>query len=120
MIADFGQGCQLTFLVSTQLAGAQSIEIMGDKARLEIIIPFNAPPDQATALTVDHGYTHDGSLARREILMPCDYYTETAEAFALAVLGKQPLLYGIEDAILSMRVLDAIVASERSGAWATV
>ena len=62
----------------------------------------------------------DGSLARREILPACDQYTEQAEAFALAVLGERSLPWGIEDAIASMKGLDAIFASERTGGWATV
>ena len=117
VIADFGSGRQLSFICSTQAAGHQSIEVIGSKARLEIVIPFNAPPDQATAILVDHGHTFDGSLARREIIAPCDQYTEEAEAFALAVLGETTLPYGIDDAITQMRILDAIFESERRGTW---
>ena len=120
VIADFGKGRQLLFLVSTQMVNSQSIEIMGTKGRVEIIIPFNAPQGQPTALLVDHGLSPDGHLSRREIIPPQDQYTEMAEAFALAVLGKAELPYGIEDAIASMQVLDAIFESERTGGWATV
>jgi len=62
----------------------------------------------------------DTSLARREIIPACDQYTEQAEAFALAVLGRQSLPYGIEDAIQNMRILDAIVESERVKGWVEV
>lgn len=120
VIADFGDGRHLTFLVSTQLIGSQSIEIVGTKGRVEIVIPFNAPPDKQTALIVSKGESLDDSLARREIMPSCDQYTEQAEAFALAVLGRQPLVWTIEDSIRSMRVLDAVFESERSGGWATV
>lgn len=120
VIADFGGGRHLTFICSTQLVGAQSIEIIGTKGRVEILIPFNAPADQPTAILVDDGQSLDGHLARREIMPACDQYTEQAEAFALAVLGQRPLQYGIADAIDSMRVLDAIFASEKTGGWAKV
>ena len=50
----------------------------------------------------------------------CDQYTEQAEAFAQAVLGEAPLPYGVEDAIRTMRVIDAIFESEKTGAWASV
>ena len=93
--------------------------MLGTHGRLEIIIPFNAPPDQATAIVVDSGFTMDGSLADREIIRPVDQYTEEAEAFALAVLGEKPLPYGVEDAIQNMRILDAIFESERTGGWVT-
>lgn len=120
VLADFGDGRHLNFVCSTQAAGDQSVTVLGSKAKLEIIIPFNAPPNERTAITVDTGAPFDGSLARREILPACDQYTEQAEAFALAALGKQPLPWGIEDAISSMKALDAVFASERTGGWATV
>lgn len=120
VLADFGDGRQLAFTVSTQAVPNQRFEIVGTKARIEIVIPVNPPADTATALVVDHGYSLDGSLARREILPPCDQYTEQAEAFALAVLGEGALAYGVDDAIASMKVLDAIFASERSGGWVNV
>jgi predicted dehydrogenase len=120
VLADFGQGRQLNFICSTQTAGHQRVQVLGSKAKLEIIIPFNAPPDERTAITIDTGAPFDGSLARREILPAVDQYTEQAEAFALAVLGEKPLPWGIEDAIASMKVIDAVFASEKTGGWATV
>lgn len=120
VLMDFGQGRQLSFICSTQTAGEQSLQVLGSKAKLDIVIPFNAPANERTAITVDTGAPFDGSLARREILPACDQYTEQAEAFALAVLGEQALPWGVEDAIASMKVLDAIFASERSGGWIDV
>jgi predicted dehydrogenase len=120
VIADFGGGRQLTFLCSTQLVPHQSLEILGTKGRVEIVIPYNAPQGVATALVVDHGLTFDESLARREIIPPCDQYTLQAELFARAVRGEAALPYGVEDAIASMRILDAIFESERTGRWAEV
>ena len=120
VLLDFGHGRQSSFVCSTQSVGHQKFEVIGSKARVEIIIPYNAPPDTPTAILIDHGAAMDTSLARREILPAVDQYTEQAEAFALAVLDKKPLPYGIEDAISNMRVLDAIFASEKSGGWASV
>lgn len=120
VLADFGNGRQLSFICSTQTAGEQSVQVLGSQAKLNIVIPFNAPANERTAITVDIGAPFDGSLARREILPACDQYTEQAEAFALAVLGEQPLPWGVDDAIASMKVLDAIFASERTGTWVDV
>lgn len=120
VIADFGDGRQLTFICSMQMVPHQSLEILGTKGRVEIVIPYNAPQGEATALIVNHGRTFDESLARREIIPPCDQYTLQAEIFARAVRGGDPLPYGIDDAIASMRILDAIFESERTGAWADV
>jgi predicted dehydrogenase len=118
VIADFGNGRQLSFVCGTQTAGRQTVEVMGTKANLEIVIPFNAPLGEQTAITVGGGTHRD--LYRREIIPEVDQYTAQAEAFALAVLGKQTLPYGIEDAITQMRVLDAIFRSEKSSAWENV
>jgi predicted dehydrogenase len=120
IIADFGSGRQLSFMCSTQLVPHQSIEVIGTKGRVEIRIPFNAPPDTPTAIEVDLGAALGGTLSRREIIRPVDQYTEEAEAFALAVLGEKPLPYGIEDAIQQMEILDAIFESEKTGTWAKV
>lgn len=120
VIADFGGGRQLSFTCSTQAVPHQSVEVMGTRGRLEIKIPFNAPPDTPTAIEVDAGAALGGTLARREIIRPVDQYTEEAEAFALAVLGEKKLPWGVKDAISQMRVLDAIFESERSGGWAKV
>ncbi|MDP1730322.1 MAG: Gfo/Idh/MocA family oxidoreductase [Devosia sp.] len=120
VIADFGYGRQLSFVCSTQAVPHQSIELLGTKGRVEIVIPFNAPADAPTAILIDNGITFDTSLSRREIIRPVDQYAEEAEAFALAVLGEKPLPYGIEDAIQQMRILDAIFESERTEGWAKV
>ena len=84
----------------------------------KIVIPFNAPLGEQTAITIGSGLQRD--LYRREIIPAVDQYTAQAEAFALAVLGKEKLPYGIEDAITQMKVLDAIFRSEKSGTWDTV
>ena len=120
VLADFGNGRQLNFIVSTQLVPHQKFTVFGTKARVEIVIPVNAPADSATAIIVDTGLTADGSLSRREVIPACDQYTEQAEAMAQAILNGTKLPYGIEDAIASMRVIDAVFASETSGAWAKV
>jgi predicted dehydrogenase len=118
VIADFGDGRQLSFTCGTQTSGRQTVEASGTKASLEIVIPFNAPADQKTAILVGTGAQRD--LYRREILPAIDQYTAQAETFALAVLGETKLPYGVEDAISQMKVLDAIFRSEKSGAWEAV
>jgi len=120
VLLDFGGGLQSSFVCSTQSVGSQRLELIGTKGRVEILIPFNAPEDKATAILVDKGYAPDGSLARREVFAPCDQYTLQADAFCRAVLGEKPLEWGVEDAIRHMKVLDAIFESEKTGSWAEV
>ena len=120
VIADFGNGRHLSFVCGTQASGRQSVEVFGDRASLEIVIPYNAVADESGALLVGNGGPLDRSLYRREITKPVDQYTEEADAFARAVLGEEPLAYGVDDAIQQMRILDAIFRSEKSGAWEDV
>jgi predicted dehydrogenase len=120
VIADFGEGRQLSFVCGTQSSGRQSVEAIGDKGSLEIVIPYNAPLGEKSAILVGSGGPIDRSLYRREILPAIDQYTAQAEAFALAVLGEQPNAYGVEDAVAQMRVIDAIFRSEKSGGWEAV
>ena len=120
VIADFGEGRQLSFVCGTQTSNRQTVEVFGTKGSLEIVIPFNAPADEKTAILVGDGSPLDRSLFRREIIPAVDQYTAQAEAFALAVLGKEKLPFGVEDAISQMQVLDAIFRSEKSGNWESV
>ena len=44
VLLDFGSGRQASFVCSTQANGHQSLELIGTKGRVELVIPFNAPP----------------------------------------------------------------------------
>jgi predicted dehydrogenase len=119
-LLDFGNGKHLNFTCSTQLVPFQSVQALGTKGRVEIIIPFNAPQGEATTILVDTGKALDRSSARRETIAASDQYAEQAEAFALAVLNGKTLAYGIEDAIQNMRILDALFRSDVEGGWVTI
>jgi predicted dehydrogenase len=119
-LVDFGNGRHLNFTCSTQLVPFQTVQALGTKGRVEIIIPFNAPQGEATTILVDTGKALDRSSARRETIAPCDQYAEEAEAFALAVLEGKTLPYGIEDAIQNMRILDALFRSDVEGGWVSL
>lgn len=116
-LLDFGEGRQLTFAVSTALTPGQGVTIMGDKARLSLSIPFNQPPDKPQIITVDDGQSFNGATAVTHTLQPSNQYTLMGEAFTRAVTGAAPLAYGIEDARINMRIIDALFRSETSGRW---
>ncbi|ESQ84848.1 deoxyfructose oxidoreductase [Asticcacaulis sp. AC466] len=119
-LLDFGEGRQLTFAVSTALAPAQSVTVYGDKARLSLSIPFNQPPDAPQVITIDDGQTFIGGTAVTHTLQPSNQYQLMGEAFSRAVRGEAPLPYGIQDAALNMRIIDALFRSETSGHWEAV
>jgi predicted dehydrogenase len=108
---DFGRGTA-TFTCSTQLASYQRVNIFGDTGRIEIEIPFNAPPDRPCKIWHQHAGTTD------EIVFDvCDQYTLQGDALARAILDDTPVPTPIEDAVANMAVIEALVRSAKSGAW---
>lgn len=119
-LMDFGAGRQLTFTVSTQAVPYQRIQILGAKGRIEVEIPFNAPPDKPMRIFVDDGSLL-GDLSARAIEFPTvDQYQLQGEAFSRAIRDAAPHVYGIEDALMNMRILDALRRSETSASWEAV
>lgn len=108
---------QLSFACSTQMVPYQRVQIFGSKGRLEVQIPFNAPPDQPVRLFIDTGSDLYGGGIRVEEIPAVDQYTLQANAFATAILDQKPWLYPIEDAIQNMRVIDALFRSAKSETW---
>jgi predicted dehydrogenase len=111
MLMDFGDA-QAIATCGTQMAPSQRVHILGDKARLEIEIPFNAPPDRACRIFLDDG------ASRRPVEFPiCDQYTLQGDAFSEAIRGGGRQLLPLEDSLANMRVLDAVIRSGSSGDW---
>jgi predicted dehydrogenase len=119
-LLDFGDGRRLDFTVSTQCVPYQRVQVCGTKKRIEVQIPFNAPLGGPTNVLTDDGSRLDLSSTVTETIPACDMYTLEIDAFSQAVRGTIPLPYGVEDAIANMRVIDALFASEQTGAWVTV
>ena len=119
-VLDFGNGRRLDFTVSTQSTPFQRLQAVGTKKRLELEIPFNAPLGGTTRLLIDDGAVIGGKQAVVETLPECNKYTLQGDAFSRAVRGEASLPYGVDDAICNMRVIDALFASEQSGAWQAV
>ncbi len=106
-LIDFPKG-QCTFTCSTQLVPYQRMQLLGSRSRIEVEIPFNAPPDRPTRLFLD-GETEEFPV--------CDQYTLQGDAFSRAILGDGPVPVSLEDAVSNMAVIDAIVRSVKSGQW---
>src|SRR5262249_50863057 len=119
-IIDFGGGRQVTFTVSSQSVPYQRIQIAGTRGRIEIQIPFNAPQGEATKIFIDDGSKLDGSSVQTETLPACDQYTLEGEAFTRAIRGEIGLPYGIDDAIVNARTIDALFRSEKSAKFEPV
>jgi predicted dehydrogenase len=115
-ILDFPSG-QAVFTCSTQSVRYQRVQIVGTTGRVEIEIPFNAPPDAPCRIFVDDGETLSGSGAEVVEFPVCDQYTIQGDAFSRSVREKTPLPFPLESSIANMAVVEAIFRSARSGAW---
>lgn len=110
----FEQGTA-TFTCSTQLALYQRVNILGTSGRIEIEIPFNAPPDKPCRLW----YQHDDQIEEVQFA-PSNQYTIQADRFSLAVLNDLPVPTPLSDAVQNMKVIDAVVESGKRQAWVTM
>ena len=108
---DFGVGTS-TWTCSTQLNDYQRVNIVGTEGRVEIEIPFNAPPDRPCKMW------HQRGEEIGEILFDVvDQYTVQGDLFSLAVLNDSDVPTPLEDAVANMKVIEAIVRSGREGRW---
>jgi len=119
MILDF-DGRHAAGTCSTQLAHGQCITIAGTRGRIEIEIPFNAPPDRPCRIFVEDA--PPGAVPDRHTVEfeTCDQYTIQGDLFSRAVLDGAPAPYPLEDSLENMRVIDALFRSGRSGGWERV
>jgi len=117
-ILDFPGG-QSIFTCSTQMVPYQRIQFFGTKGRIEIEIPFNAPPDRPTRLFIDATGDLFGGGITTEDFPVCDQYTLQGDAFSKAVLEDTEVPVSVEDAISNMAVIEAVFKSGVSGQWET-
>jgi predicted dehydrogenase len=113
-VLDFGRQTSL-FTCGTQLQSYQRVQIAGADGRVEIEIPFNAPPDRPCRIW------HQRDAQIDEIAFDvCDQYTIEGDEFSRAILDDTPVPTPLDDAINNMRVIDAVVASARAATWVDV
>jgi predicted dehydrogenase len=117
-ILEFAGGHSI-FTCSTQLIPYQRIHFLGSRGRIELEIPFNAPPDRPTRLFIDSSGDLSGSGISTEIFPADDQYTMQGEAFAKAVREGTEVPVSIEDAIGNMSVIEAVFESARTNQWVT-
>ena len=92
-----------SFTCSTQLVPYQKMHIFGTTGRIEIEIPFNAPPDKPTRIFVNEEV---------EEFPVCDQYTIQGELFSRAILEDTEVPVPLEDALKNMAVIEKILASD--------
>jgi predicted dehydrogenase len=118
-ILDFPAG-QASFTCSTQLVPYQRMQVFGKKGRIEIQIPFNAPPDKPCRLFVDDGSGLGDATAREEVFPTSDQYGLQGDAFSRTIRTGGALEFPLEDAVRNMKVIDAVYRSGESGGWVEI
>jgi predicted dehydrogenase len=111
------RGGQAAFTCSTQMVPYQRMQFLGTKGRIEIEIPFNAPPNKATRIFVDDGSDVGGAGVKVETIPACDQYTIQGDVFSKAILEDGEVPVPLEDAIANMAVIDAVFRAAESGKW---
>jgi predicted dehydrogenase len=113
---DFPSGPSV-FTCSTQVVPYQRVQILGTERRLEIEIPFNAPPDRPCRILVDDGADPSGRGAEILEFETCDQYTIQGDVFSASIRQGAELPVPLEGSIRNMAVIQAIFRSAESGKW---
>jgi predicted dehydrogenase len=118
-ILDFPSG-QCIFTCSMKLVPYQRMQFFGTKGRIEIEIPFNAPPDRPCRIQIDDGGDLSGSTITTELIDICDQYAIQAIEFSRAIRGVGSVPVPLEDSYKNMAVIESLFRSSASGKWEDV
>jgi predicted dehydrogenase len=113
-ILDFPSG-HAVWTCGTQVAPYQRVLAFGNKGRLEIEIPFNAPPDVPCRIFVDDSST--GRNPQTIEFETADQYTIQGDVFSKAIRENSSQAVPLEWTIKNMAVIEAIFRSAQSGQW---
>jgi predicted dehydrogenase len=115
---DFPAG-QSVFTCSTQVVPYQRVQILGTERRIEVEIPFNAPPDKPCRIFVDDGSDFSGRSAEILKFPICDQYTIQGDSFSRSIREGAELSVSLEGSIRNMAVIEAVLRSAKSNQWET-
>ena len=115
-ILDFPSG-QAVFTCGTQNVPYQRVQILGDRGRIEVEIPFNAPPDWPCRIFLDSGGDLSGRGVETLEFEVCNQYTIQADLFSRSIREGSELPVPLEGSVRNMAVIEAIFRSAKSGNW---
>lgn len=119
MMLDFPSG-QAVGICSTRMVPYQRVQVFGTSKRLEVEIPFNAPPDRPCRMWLDDGGDLSGGNVETMIVDTVDQYRVQGDLLSQAILNKTPQPYPLEMSVKNMEIIEALFRSATSGHWETV
>jgi predicted dehydrogenase len=115
-VMEFSNGHSV-FSCGTQSNYFQRMEILGTTGRLAVEMPFNAPNDRPTHITIADGMAIYNGKVEVEEIPACDQYTIQGDVFSRAIREDSEVPVPLEDALANMKVIDAIFRSARTNQW---
>lgn len=120
VIMDFGGGRQATFMVSLATASSQSIQIVCEKAFINLPQAYVPSRIEQNTIVIDTSQDHANSEAHDIEFPALDQYEEEVTNFSRAIRGEDVPYFDLTDARANAAVTDAVFASAASGTWADV
>ena len=111
---------QAAFTCASQLVHHQRMQVFGERGRIEVEIPFNAPPDAPARIFLDDGSRLGGASAVPIEFPAIDQYTVQADRFSEAVRGIGSVPVSLETAVGNMVVIDALFRSAAESRWVRI
>ncbi|HSE25117.1 MAG TPA: Gfo/Idh/MocA family oxidoreductase [Pyrinomonadaceae bacterium] len=118
-LLDFEAG-QSVFTCSTRITPYQRVQIIGTDGRIEVQIPFNAPPDRPCKIFIDDGSDLSGAAIETIEFAVTDQYTIQGDLFSQAIREESEPVLSLEDSIRNMAAIETTFKSMETGRWETV
>ncbi len=123
-LLDYGER-HAAFTVATQAGSSgwgthQQLSVLGCNGWLRMTFPYAHARPTACSIEVGHADTVGAFPSERIAFEPCNQYTLQIERFSRLLLGEDVPSWPIEDALDTMRTIEALFASAQSGGWQRV
>ena len=105
---------QAVFSTAGELVLHQAMHLYGSAGHLSVEIPFNPPPDAVSRIVLDDGRDLTGGGRTVIEFAPVNQYLLQADRFADAVRGVGDVPVSAQEAVLNMKVIDALFRSAES------
>jgi predicted dehydrogenase len=120
-LLDYGEG-HASFTVGTQSgpsgwATHQQFSVLGSRGWLRCDFPYAHPKPTPCHVFVGDRTSHGAVATTTYAFDPVNQYTLQVDRFSRAVRGEAVPTWPIEDALLTLRIIEALFASAQSGQW---